>query len=489
MLLVGSLALARGVVVAALVPPLQAPDEDAHFDAVQFLAENGRLAPGGWCSSVSPELQALEEVVVSVQFHPERRFPPLAAYRPVDGATARVTEGCGPAGAYPPLHYATAALAYRMAASAPLLGRLLAVRLASVAWSCLGALGAMALGLLLARRLSDGVLLGILFTAQPMIGLASGTASNDAALYAVSTLAFAAAVAARLRPGPALAALGALGVAGALVKPTFLLVLPGLLVAAALALQTTRIRALVASAAALAPAALAGAAWQVAHPVAPLSPAAAAASVSRVLAAWLDAARLEETLVRFYWMTWGWLDTALPLGWYRVVEAFLLLAALGILLCWRDLSREERSNVLVALAGTSALAAGLLALEVVWARSTGGGFVQGRYLLPLFAPASAALVAGLRALARRTRLSLDPGWAFAAFLLVMEAAAMVRALARYHGPRLWPALAQARSWSAASGVDLLPAALGAFAVVSAAAVAVACTLAFSPRFAHQREAS
>jgi hypothetical protein len=117
------LALARGVLLAGLIPPMNGPDEPAHYDYVQRLGE-GRHLPVNTpdCAWYSAENRALTAALNEpIKFRPQRPMPPLSAFRVPDreDRASRATTGCGPAGHYPPVYYASAAAAYRVERSAP----------------------------------------------------------------------------------------------------------------------------------------------------------------------------------------------------------------------------------------------------------------------------------------------------------------------------------------------------------------------------------
>ena len=71
-------------------------------------------------------------------------------------------------------------------------------------------------------------------------------------------------------------------------------------------------------------------------------------------------------------------------------------------------------------------------LELLLMHKTGSAVIQGRYLLPMFPLQALALVIGLRALSRRIGAWLDGAWAFAAMLVLIDAASVARALVRYY---------------------------------------------------------
>src|SRR5207237_1411078 len=254
---VACLAVVRGVLLAGLTPPLNGPDEPAHFDYVQRLAEDFRLpVPKSVCAGYSLENRFLTATLNEpIKFRPERPMPPLSAFVPPDPdqPSSRATTGCGPASTYPPLYYATAAAAYRLEHQAPYLQRLFAARLASVGWGIVTACFAFLLGIAWSGRVRDGALLGVIIAAQPMIAHLSAVVNNDAAMVAWATGAFAA-VALMSREGGSRRAFVLFVIstmAGALSKPLFAFILPILGLAVAVALGPRRIGSWLRSAAAL----------------------------------------------------------------------------------------------------------------------------------------------------------------------------------------------------------------------------------------------
>ncbi len=443
--LVAVAALARGIFLAGFFPPMHGPDEDVHFDYVQALAEHGHLpraSPG--CSVFSPEVNLLDrQLLDGVAFHPEEPLPPLASLALPDGRdfAQRSTTGCGPAATYPPLAYASAVPFYAAARDGPLLVRTLAVRLASALWGVAGALLAVALGFIFTRSAGDALLLGLLTVAQPMVGFLSAVASPDAALFALSTGSFACIAALHRRPGSsrALAALALTATAGVLVKPTFMLFLPVYAAgcAAALGLRRARLRrtvGLTGLAMALpAATALLWSAFIRSAAALQLAPEGSPEGLGHLLRRLLEPDRLTWIWHRMYWMVWGWADTRLRPGYYQALGLTVCLAAGGLVLGWRTLAREERGLVLFGLAATAYGLAALHGLELLVVRRTGGLFVQGRYLLPLFPVHAGMLVVGLRALARRFGAAVDPGWALAGTLVLVDAASFLRVLVRSYG--------------------------------------------------------
>lgn len=444
-LLAAALFLARQVLVAGLTPALHAPDEQAHFDYAQRLAEQGalpacapeelRIGAGAW----SPEVRAL--LVGSVEpiaFHPERPLPP-AVPLPA-GAGARETRGCSYVTPYPPLYYAAAALGYRAALDGTLGQRLFAARLTGLAWGLLAVLSAFAVGLLLGGRPADGLLLALLTSLQPMAGFLFASVNSDGAAIACSSAAVACLAWLWRRPASLapLAALAASGVAGALSKPTFALLLPWIALAALLVLGPRRSGTWLRGALALAPTAAAVLGWTWLMREAYLERA-GGAEAALTLAAYLRdqlarPQRLFWVWVKLYWLGWGWVDVYLRNPAYLLLAAGLAAAAAGAIVRLRTGSVAERFALRVGAAATAGLVLTLYAMEYRLARRGLPDFVNGRYLLVLLVPHMLMLALGLRGLGERLRLRLDLAWAAVPCLVLLEAAAALRCVARYAPP-------------------------------------------------------
>jgi 4-amino-4-deoxy-L-arabinose transferase-like glycosyltransferase len=461
--LVVGFSLLRGALFALLVPPLHGVDEPAHFDYVQRLAESGALPLRERdCAQLSLEVRAATNaLVVPTQYRPERPYrselrlslPGRDGRAHDDGGrdrSARETTGCGPAASYPPLYYATAALAYRGVHSSPLLQRLLAARLVSVLWGALAALCACLGGARLFGSARDGLLLGLCVACQPMLGFLFSVVNNDAALFAaaagaLASLAFALREPSRIAP---LCALSLSALVGTLTKPTMLVHLPALFALGVSALGLRPLRKFSHSSLrislALAPAALAGLAWSWATPSlldrgAPAQPALPLWDYLQRYVFSLE--RLRFLWLKMYWMAWGWADTWLSPLYYALIAAVLLSALLLALLRFRALPLSTRG-----LLGSGALATvlslcALYAIELPYVRRTGDTLLQGRYLLPLFPLHAAMLIAALRSAPKGEPAApsqpmaparLDPAWSFLLLLAALDAASAVRALARYH---------------------------------------------------------
>lgn len=439
--LVVAMALANGLLIAAICPPFHAPDEQMHFDYVQRLAELHRLpqCPG---SGASAEAVALEKSLVDpIARHPGRPLPPLASYRPADPSdlAARQTDACGAGAHYPPLYYLTGALAYRLRASASFLQRLHAVRLVSVIWSAIGALAAYCLGCWYFGRRSDGVLVGAAVSIEPTFALVSNTVNNDAAALALAACCWAALAAVvrargRLRPLIAVAVFATLGV---LTKPTFTMTLPAFIAACVLIGDPRRLKSWAQAGAVFAPAILAAIAWSAFESRGierALSGAQAQLSILQYAAHWvIDEARFKWLWIEQFWMAWGFLDLFAAPRQYDAIAFFLAAAAAGLCLGWKRFDGVQRATAIFALVASTSLMAAYYAFEyLVVTRMSAAGFVQGRYLLTLYPVHVLAIVLGLRGLVAERKTRIDPAWAFPLLLVPLYGTAFATLILRFY---------------------------------------------------------
>jgi 4-amino-4-deoxy-L-arabinose transferase-like glycosyltransferase len=440
----------RGAFFAGLIPPIHGPDEEAHFDYVQRLAETGRLPdPVEPCHSNSAEVNEGTRVLVGpIAFQPDVSVPRVAEYHapnPDDRAN-RSTTGCGRMAFYPPAYYVTGALAYRAVYGAAFFARFHAVRLAGVLWGCLLCVAAFFLGLYVFGSRRDALLLGLLVSAQPMVAFISSVVNNDAAMFATAAVAFAAL--GRLQRKPersksSMVVLGVVSVVGVLSKQSFVLLAPILFVGVVAALGFRRREAWLLAAATFVPSAVAALGWWMLTRVASsvrlsgmaermLTSPNQMSAFDYVLGVFRDQQRLYDLWAVTYWMGWGWVDTWLSPGYYRLILIFTVAGAIGLVWGWALISREQRWLVELTAVGTAFFLLALHVIELRLVRLGEVNFIQARYLLPFFPLHATLMVIGLRALGQRLRGVIDAPWAFAALLLVLDLASFVRALERYY---------------------------------------------------------
>lgn len=236
----GLVALLNAVCWSELSPPLQTPDEPAHFAYVQQLAETHKLPRHG--TEYSPE----EEVALVDLHHNLVQFVPGAGtiasraeqrrlQRDLAHGYARVGPGdAGTAANEPPLYYTLETVPYELGSGGTLLVRVQLMRLLSAVFGGLTALFAF----LFAREALPGVRwawtvagLGVAFA--PLLGFMSGAVNPDSLLFALSAALFYL-LARAFRRGLTLALAVAVGItvaAGCLTKLNFLGLVPGAFVA------------------------------------------------------------------------------------------------------------------------------------------------------------------------------------------------------------------------------------------------------------------
>jgi hypothetical protein len=144
-------------------------------------------------------------------------------------------------------------------------------------------------------------------------------------------------------------------------------------------------------------------------------------------------ARLKDLWINQYWMSWGWADTTLAKSYYQLLAAAGIMALIGVALGWRRFTPRGRWSMVVVATWTVILIILLFAIEYTIVRDTGEpGFVQGRYILPLFPAHAVIMVVGLRELCLRFKAKLDGAWALASMLAIVNVAAICSALLRYY---------------------------------------------------------
>jgi hypothetical protein len=430
-----------------ITPAFQVPDEQTHVGYAQEVAEAGRppVARRG-DERLAPELVA---AMTGTRFGSlDGRTFGAAVWSPLQqrALDAALHEGlarrsandtAGPAAPEPPLYYAFEAVPYRLASGATLLDRLALMRLCSALLA-----GATALFVFLfVRECLPGRpwawTVGALGAAlHPLLGFVSGGVNPDALLFAIcAALFYALAVAFRRGLTPRLAVwIGAIIAAGVVGKINFYGLVPGALLAVALAARSSvggllNVRALrllgivvgIAVGPYLLLTLLDHVAWDRGWILAdtpaerPEDHGDLGGQLSYLWQVFLPRLPGQATAFPEYypgWQLWlkgfvgkfGWTVVGYA-GWaYRV--AALLLAVVGGLAV-RALVRER--GVLRArlpeLLGYAAMAAGLLLLiGLVALRGFApgpAGAIQGRYLLPLLALFGALLVLAVRGAGER----------------------------------------------------------------------------------------
>lgn len=463
--------LARGIAWAALLPPLQAPDELVHFAYVQYLAEQHEVPvarPGELGLSRELDDFAQRTRFEEIRFRPNVGFRPTAedrsalAGRPY-GAAERKATGNSSAAGYPPGHYALAALPTLPFGPEPLVVRFYAARLASVLLGLVPVWAAwrVARSLVPGSRTLPGAA-AFAVALHPMFAMMSGAVNNDALLNAAAALVVAWGVSAVERPPrPGLAAAGGAAAALALLaKPQglFLAAAAGGALAAVLAAALRRGeigapeagRRLAAFAVGLLVPWIPWAAFSLARYGSPFGVMGLQPSVpgGGNLKAWIVSSLLSKAAVQkaktlwiqTFWAEFGWLDTRFPSGALYSALAILTVAALAgalvALLRPRAGAEAPARPVLGALL-LFALAnlAFLYAVEGAYFRRYGTLMLQGRYLFTAIVPILVLLFAGTRRLLP-SRWAPGVDLALAGGLALLHGASVLLLLDRYFGVRV-----------------------------------------------------
>lgn len=244
---IAAVAVLNAAAWSFVTPAFQVPDEQTHVAYAQQIAEAGRPPiPRRGAEQLAPELTA---AMGSSRFGAlEARTFGAAVWSPLQqrhldaalhaGLARHGNDAAGPSAPEPPLYYALEAIPYRLASGATLLDRIALMRLLSAAMA-----GATALFTLLFLReclpgrpwaWSVGALGAAL---SPVLGFVSGGVNPDALLFAIcAALFYALAVAFRQGLTTRRAVwIGAILGAGIVAKINFYGLVPGALLAVALA--------------------------------------------------------------------------------------------------------------------------------------------------------------------------------------------------------------------------------------------------------------
>jgi 4-amino-4-deoxy-L-arabinose transferase-like glycosyltransferase len=420
------LVFVNGMVWALAVPIWQSPDEPSHFGAMAFIAERGRL-PASTDVFISDEI-ALSMVKMqtnAVAFRPKNRQdfsatlvgPGEEAIRSLPAASRRSVdlEFAGSAMHLPPLYYLLGAGIYRLAYSADILARVLAVRAFSVlllASTVLVSYHTMRLAF--PRRPEMRWTVPVLVGCQPMFTHLGSVVNTDVlVIFFFSLLLYLGVRIARVGLTVPLALTSGV-VLGSVVltKPHALSVVPvlGLALILRLLWQPGSRRRILARALLIPAATLLTCGWWLLrnlgagrgvlyttqHKAQDLQP-------SLSIVHYLDHYResLTQALHRSYWAQFGWLDTRVSPVYYRVLMGITVVAAFGLLVYWfRVLRRRQpaRQTWYVALltVGALSLLVGWAVVGFIFTRRTGFFMPrQGRYFLPSLVANSALLALGL----------------------------------------------------------------------------------------------
>ena len=233
-----------------LIPPLQGPDEQAHFAYVQQLAENGKMPSGSSEENFSPEeLAAMRDLEFGETILnpgtpsvPSRaRQAQLAHDLSQPGLSRKGDGSVGVAASEPPLYYALQTIPYELGSGSTLLTRLELLRLLS---ALLCGLTVLFVFLFIREALPAAPwawTVGALSAAlSPLLGFVGGSVDPDALLFAVCAALFYC-LARAFRRGfdrATASALGAVVAIGFLTKVNFVALVGG--VAVGLVLLTIR---------------------------------------------------------------------------------------------------------------------------------------------------------------------------------------------------------------------------------------------------------
>jgi Predicted membrane protein (DUF2142) len=194
------IAILNSVCWSILIPPLQGPDEQAHFAYVQQLAENGHMPNGSSEENFSPEEQTamrdLEfgELILNpgTPSVPTRARHLQLAHDLSQPSLSRKGDGSvGVASSEPPLYYALQTIPYELGSSSTFLTRLELMRLLSALLSGLTVLFVF----MFIREALPAVpwawtVGGLSVALSPLLGFVGGSLDPDALLFAVCAALF-----------------------------------------------------------------------------------------------------------------------------------------------------------------------------------------------------------------------------------------------------------------------------------------------------------
>ena len=441
------------------MPLWHTPDEDAHYQYVEYLAETGRLPI---FTRATPLNQYSQEVVLSLQqsgveevkFRPPIQ-PILTSSTTGPGEErfsqqprlSRSSDGNSSAAVYAPGYYFPAALAYRAVEDGTLMDRVFAVRAVSIGFVLLTTFLAFQLAGLLWSNLYVRAGFALFVGMHPVLSFLGVSVNNDAMLVALGSaalvyLAYALKTGFSFRQG---LVLGFVLGFGLLAKPQmmwFVLVTPFLAALAALYRRDSWKRLIryglgVGLSVAmlygpwLAYCKLTYGTWV---PSLIASEGQQAMSLLEFIGTSLSAPGLERAFhlwIISYWANLGWHDTYLAHPVYLALAAFMFLGGIGTLI---TIFREKDLATLIT-AASACLALGYLVFlyyaEFQVMRLTGAALLQGRYWLPVILPISAVCFGGLLALLPKER-RVQGGVALALASILLNLLTLLRMIERYY---------------------------------------------------------
>jgi hypothetical protein len=452
-----------------ITPPFEVPDEAAHVAYVQSLAETGRAPARPPALTVSREQAAAMAdsgygTATGWTYRAavwSRRQEGRLAVDQARHLSRRQTIPAGEAEPEPPLYYALQAIPYRVAHAAPLLDRIMLMRLCSALLAGATAL----LSFLFLRECLPAkpwawAVGGLGVALAPMLGFVAGGVNPDALLFALSAALFLC-VARAWRRGVTLRlalAVGALVAAGMLTKVNFYGLVPGVLLGLTLAARRTtlawdrRAVGLVGAAVLLAGglfaagAAFEALAWHrsvlAARPIAPESHVGLWDHAGYVWQVFLPRLPFQprtaltepgyEQLFRSFVGAFGPMVVWFPAWAYRLAAVAL---AVTVLLAARVLHADPRElrwrrGELAGYVATAGLLMLLIGLSADLRRNL-IGIVQGRYLLPLLPFLGALLALGARGAGERWGRSA--GVAIVAGVVVLSLFGQLLTIAWFYG--------------------------------------------------------
>ncbi|HKO91850.1 MAG TPA: DUF2142 domain-containing protein, partial [Polyangiaceae bacterium] len=198
-----ALAAAIRFVWACIIPPWVGPDEASHFTYVAHIVENEELPHFGpyskdypnhslevtrscwqtFCDRISalaaPRVRELNYFPVSHDYRVAREYLE-------SDPEARKSRAGSTATDYPPFYYLFATLFYRVFSAAPVLSRLVALRVATALLSALTAVFAYLMVFEARRDRSLASIVGTMVALTPMSSFVGGCVNNDAAMLAAT---------------------------------------------------------------------------------------------------------------------------------------------------------------------------------------------------------------------------------------------------------------------------------------------------------------